>query len=235
MNKTLPVKTILSLVSLAAATAAPVQAEMLGSYEFGDFVANTGSLEASLVAPDISFSAVSRSGLPDNGFYTSQTEGGGQTSRFLVTKFFNESGLVSISPETARDANVHFQFTVTPTLAQTIAFDSMTLNATRGGGAARGFAVGSSADNYATFLGSTQPATGIETQSPVYTSYSVDLSSISSSDPVTFRVYLWSSATFDAMYFENVTVNAIPEPSTYAAIFGVGVLGLAILRRRWNR
>jgi hypothetical protein len=31
---------------------------------------------------------------------------------------------------------------------------------------------------------------------------------------------------------DNFTINAIPEPSTYAAVFGTSVLGLALFRRR---
>lgn len=36
----------------------------------------------------------------------------------------------------------------------------------------------------------------------------------------------------DYLDFNNVSVSAIPEPSTYAAIFGVVVIGLALVRRR---
>ena len=37
------------------------------------------------------------------------------------------------------------------------------------------------------------------------------------------------------MYADNFSVSAIPEPSTYAAIAGAGVLGLALWRRRQTR
>jgi hypothetical protein len=37
------------------------------------------------------------------------------------------------------------------------------------------------------------------------------------------------------MYYDNLSVSAIPEPSTYAALAGLGALGLAFWRRRQAR
>jgi hypothetical protein len=36
------------------------------------------------------------------------------------------------------------------------------------------------------------------------------------------------------IWVDNFTISSVPEPSTYAAIFGVAVLGLALSRRRRN-
>lgn len=41
--------------------------------------------------------------------------------------------------------------------------------------------------------------------------------------------------TAGEMYFDNFSVTAIPEPSTYAALAGLGALGLALWRRRQAR
>ena len=44
-----------------------------------------------------------------------------------------------------------------------------------------------------------------------------------------------ASIASGSMYADNFSVSAIPEPSTYAAIAGAGVLGLALWRRRQTR
>jgi hypothetical protein len=54
----------------------------------------------------------------------------------------------------------------------------------------------------------------------------------------TFDYLLFRSATASAIdvKFQNLTVSqtsAVPEPSTYAALAGVAVLGLAFWRRRF--
>ena len=36
-------------------------------------------------------------------------------------------------------------------------------------------------------------------------------------------------------YFDNITLTAVPEPSTYAAMAGIAVLGLAVARRRLRK
>jgi len=44
-----------------------------------------------------------------------------------------------------------------------------------------------------------------------------------------------ASIASGSMYADNFSVSAIPEPSTYAAIAGAGVLGIALWRRRQTR
>jgi hypothetical protein len=46
------------------------------------------------------------------------------------------------------------------------------------------------------------------------------------------RASLGENVASGGMYFDNVAVSAIPEPSTYAALAGLGALGLALWRRR---
>lgn len=71
---------------------------------------------------------------------------------------------------------------------------------------------------------------------------SVDLSGISAlqnlSTAVEIRIYYWDNSTTATsnlvVRFDDIalTAAAIPEPGTYAALFGVAALGLALWRRR---
>jgi hypothetical protein len=55
-------------------------------------------------------------------------------------------------------------------------------------------------------------------------------------DHVSFVLRNFSSSTANdaTAYIDNVSISVIPEPSTYAAMFGLGALVLVALRRRWK-
>lgn len=227
---------------LFALTAVTANAAVIGLYDFGPDNPGSGTPSdaffPSSVAAGVSFNDINRgaSSIADGGFFTSITTAGGQPSRILASQ--TTSGATSLADAVTADS--YFEFTITPDVGQSIDFNSITLEAARGGGSNRGLGVASSADDYATFLPDTLPVTGIETQEDVYTNYAVDVTSLTQiTGAVTFRVYLWSGAVTNTIYLDNITadgvISPIPEPSTYAAIFGVGVLGLAILRRLRNR
>ena len=60
---------------------------------------------------------------------------------------------------------------------------------------------------------------------------------LNAADTLDFRVYLGDSAdvavnTDFTHYIDNITVTAVPEPSTYAALFGLFAVGLVMYRRR---
>lgn len=56
------------------------------------------------------------------------------------------------------------------------------------------------------------------------------------SDTTYFRIYvaggLETNALHEGNYIDNLTITAVPEPSTYAALFGLLALGLVVWRRR---
>jgi len=53
---------------------------------------------------------------------------------------------------------------------------------------------------------------------------------------VLFRVtFAGATATAGNNRLDNVTVSAIPEPSTYALLFGAVTFGFVALRRRFTR
>lgn len=68
----------------------------------------------------------------------------------------------------------------------------------------------------------------------VFTGLSVNMgaSSISATSAVNFAVFGVRDQSWSAM--DNLSVTAIPEPSSYAALVGLGALGFIALRRRRN-
>lgn len=226
------------------ALALPARAAVLGIYDMGiDNVGQTSPAAAfspTSVAAGLTFGDINIAGsaITAGGFFTSQTTAGGQPSRILSTQ------TAGTTPALAMANNSYFQFTVTPDVNETIEFASISVDTARGGGSARGFSVTSSADNFTAIFPSLagHPATynavtGIATQEDIYTNYAFDLSSVgASSSAVTFRFYVWSGAVANTIYFDNITVDgalqAVPEPSAFAALAGLGVLGLAATRRR---
>lgn len=98
-----------------------------------------------------------------------------------------------------------------------------------------------SGDILATNSVSTPKSTGL---TATWSSFSVDLSGVSSLQsvavsPIEIRLYFWdnsaTSTTNLVVRFDEIALtatSAIPEPSTYAALFGVAALGLVLWRRR---
>ena len=225
---------VISVISMPAASAV-----VLGQYVFG--ANNPGStspaaaFEASSVASGLTMGNINLTGsaiLPAN-FFTSQTIAGGQPSRILATQTAGTTQALAITN------NSYFQFTLTPDVGQTLDLSSISMDTARGGGSARGFAISSSADGFTTLFSSLAghpatyvPATGIATQEDVYTNYAFDLSAIAdTTTPITFRIYSWSSAPANTIYYDNITLNgSIPEPTT--ASLGVLASILFLHRRR---
>lgn len=227
----------LSLVSLLAAT--HLQGAVLAKYVFGadapGEIPPAAAFEATSVIAGSTFGGINLTGsaIAAGNFFTSITIAGGQPSRILATQTAGTTVAASISN------NSYFQFTVTPGVGQTIDFSSISLDAARGGGSARGFSIASSVDAYATLFTSLaghptayDAVAGIATQEAVYTNYAFDLSSLSDiTTATTFRIYSWSSAAANTIYYDNITLNgtAVPEPAA-AALGAFGLLSL--LRRR---
>jgi hypothetical protein len=228
---------LLPLACLLAGT--HVQAAVLGKYVFG--ADNPGStspaaaFEATSVIAGSTFGDINLTGsaITAGNFFTSSTIAGGQPSRILSTQTAGTTVADSITN------NSYFQFTVTPGAGQTIDFSSISLDVAKGGGSARGFSIASSADSYATLFSSLaghptayDAAAGIAPQEDIYTNYAFDLSSLSDiTTATTFRVYSWSGAATNTIYYDNITLNgsAVPEPAS-AALGAIGLLTL--LRRR---
>ena len=132
--------------------------------------------------------------------------------------------------------NKYFVFSISPEDGYYLDLLRLDFNAARGGaGAPRGWGLRSSADLFATTLGSSD----IGTVRPNWTAYSVPLTAAyfdQVTDALTFRVYIYSPADGSTIEFDDITLvgeafleQAVPEPATLSLV-ALGILGL--LRRR---
>ena len=61
-----------------------------------------------------------------------------------------------------------------------------------------------------------------------YSAVSVDISSLDGNATATYQLTTAASASYDNF----IITGTVPEPSTYAAIFGALALAIAVVRRR---
>lgn len=81
--------------------------------------------------------------------------------------------------------------------------------------------------------GTTYGAAGTTNLTDSETLYSVDLSGLDGASDIFLRGTF--SGIDEAAYIDNVSASAVPEPSAYAAIFGILALGFAAFRRRLSK
>lgn len=141
--------------------------------------------------------------------------------------------LVGTAGTNAFSDDDYFSFTLTPDSGQVLDLTSITVQAARGGGSARGFRVKSSLDNFTTSLNDTATET-IATERPTLTDYTVDLNAAAFeavSGPIEFRVYVYSNFKDNTVEMDNLVVNGqvVPEPGSMALL---SLSGLLLLRRR---
>jgi hypothetical protein len=96
--------------------------------------------------------------------------------------------------------------------------------------------VRSSLDNFAANIGSESNPSFDNTTNDAWATNTIDLSSLSlvgTETDITFRIYTKSTGTaFHRTQLDSVElVGAVPEPSTYAALFGALALGFVLWRR----
>ncbi len=134
----------------------------------------------------------------------------------------------------AFDNDGYYEFTIEPIDGKQLDLDSLVFDAARGGGATpRGWAVRTSIDGFTSVLDTAD----IPTARPTFTPYLIDLSGPEFqglTDPLTFRVYVYSPGNGSTVEFDNLRVLGfatapIPEPATFS-LLALG--GLAVLRRR---
>ena len=123
----------------------------------------------------------------------------------------------------------YYSFTITPNSGYEVSLTGISFDARQ---------TASAALDYTVTVGGSTVASGTFTRdSSLYTiTKSITLSSLSSGTEVRIYGYNGGSGNFE---IDNVTLSgaasAVPEPSTYALIFGAATLGFCVYRRRAKR
>lgn len=164
---------------------------------------------------------------------------------------FNGAGETSLA--SALTANDYMSFTITPDEGFKFSVDSISLLGSRGGQTNVSVALFSSVGGFTAVnqLGMTQLITSTTIGSPTTISFaSLGLTDLTSSTE--FRLYFWGTTNPDASTPSNAvgvrlgdsdtssaiglavtgSVSPIPEPSSFAALAGLGALGMVASRRR---
>ena len=132
-------------------------------------------------------------------------------------------------------SSTYFEFTLTPSSDYQVSVTAVSFGTRSTASGATTVALRSSSDSYGTALASGSSNT---TWALVSVSSLTSITGTATS-PLTFRIYGYggtgSSGTANWRTDDisvTASVTAIPEPSTYAAIFGVAALGFAAWQRR---
>ena len=113
----------------------------------------------------------------------------------------------AVDEATAIASDSYFEFTAR--LGSGARWTSLEFLAARGGESTPGgYAVRTSADNFATTL----KTEDIPTQRTEFTAFTVPLTSLPAGQTVTFRIYVYSPETFASVEFDDITLKGATEP-----------------------
>eukprot|EP01012_Entosiphon_sulcatum_P042059 TRINITY_DN55997_c0_g1_i1.p1 TRINITY_DN55997_c0_g1~~TRINITY_DN55997_c0_g1_i1.p1 ORF type:complete len:290 (+),score=20.69 TRINITY_DN55997_c0_g1_i1:309-1178(+) len=213
------------------------------TYPFTDVVSGTSSSSAGGTASNLTFSSVTASGV-------GATANAGGVFSFVTWTTGATTGQNTFSG--ALDTTDYYQFTITPAANFSYSLTTLVFDAGRSSTGPRQFLVRSSADNYSSNLAASVTNANVSvvatnvfqiidnTNTTAYAGNTITMTGLSSytsvTGPLTFRIYAYNSeATTGSFRIDNLAINgsvsAIPEPSTYAAIFGT----LALVGTVWHR
>ncbi|MBC2603416.1 hypothetical protein [Puniceicoccus vermicola] len=235
-----------ALIATLALSAPIAHAQILAQWDF------SSNLEATEEAPGITASAVSYgsfSGFSPSGNTYTRSSGG----QDLFARVFQAPGgsdrILGTSESIAVDTRqTYFEFTLTPSSATD--FGTLTADITAqvisssdpGNSFEAHYLLRSSQDGFVSNIGTgsiSTPSTDANSGSNRTGEFSADISSFQDIDStITFRLYTYvtSDGSLNSNHvirLDNITVNAIPEPSQAAIAFGiVSLAAIASVRRR---
>ncbi len=236
----------------------PLAADVLVQYNFGTVESPT--LGTTFEAPGINGTALTATtgtafdtdGEPVTSASNSSNSGTVQ-SNLTITNATGAAGAlpvlgrpdghtVSATAPTNVDSNPsYFSFTLTADPIEvpgaTFSLESLQFDFGTGGGSARGFTVAFAVNGSTDFtlLGSDRGQSGGNFDETTFEHYMFTIPEVPAATDLTsaeFRFFTYASQVNGRnMFFDNITVNAIPEPSSLL-LLGGGIAGLLLRRRR---
>ena len=215
------------------------QQSFSATFSFAGTVGHTASLDYNGTA----VANLTVSALTKNGVTSSSSTGNSRASAWTTG-----ATTASDTFTGARDMDDYFEFTVSPAAGYTLSLTAINFGIGRSGTGPRQAAWASDV-NYASLLSVTTANASLTNSSGTlttpdanlgYTGNSITLSGGDYTDlsgSRTFRFYMWNSESaagtggLQGNLSFTGSLSAIPEPSTYAAIFG----GLALAGAIWHR
>ncbi|MBI5768414.1 MAG: PEP-CTERM sorting domain-containing protein [Verrucomicrobia bacterium] len=210
---------LLAIPLLGLAINFPLHAQTtIVAFNFNDQSSQTATLTASTTASNLSVSTFSVS------------DGGFTSTNFTTGTPVDSPGVADSGSWSATSPTKYFSFTITPSSGYTLSITTISFDY-------RQTATG--AANYQVDIGSdTNVASGVFSTDSTWHSISQSITVTAFSDSREIRIYGYNggsgSFALDRVTLSG-TVSAIPEPSTYAALFGAAALAVAIWMRRGKR
>lgn len=229
-------KLVVSISLTAFLAAASLHAGVVANYSFTSGRASTDS-DPNSTASTFDGGPGFQSGSVDNSFI--DTAHGNPAPSIAIDSTFTDG--TSGSQASALTNNDYFTFTISPMSGFPINFSSLSFDFANYSSTStfptENFFVRSSADNFGANLASAVTATAIS--AGAFSSTTIDLSSKAAlqnvTTPIEFRIYVYDSTNTAGRgaLLDNITVNSVPEPSTWAMmIAGAGLLGATQRLRR---
>lgn len=226
--------TSVAALVVVAAGVSTAQAQVIAQWDFNTFT-TVNQIVPGPVAADQTAAGVTVGDLT-RGAGLSQFETKSFSSQ-PVLRFVNSVG--ATTEAAAVSGNVYAEFSLTPTAGNKLDLTTLTLDAwSASSTASRSFFVRYSPDPTFAFSSTLIPATSAPSSgsSPAAVSGNINITDLTSA--IYFRIYGFdpgSGSPNRGLQYDNITVSGsvspIPEPSTYALMGGLGLVGFAGYRR----